>query len=166
MGKVCSWTEKIKSLETVGVVRDNAETVHGVFGLFFRCPVTRLTRHDLRIVINSASRCSASKTIVGNSFRVVTGLNSTLAPHFQSSNPISSVKMLGMSCGKDFITKGMLVRPPTPLFLTSCAFIASDDGTFGEPTDWSHLLNWPVEGGRILRFRIGSNKITFKQFNT
>ena len=30
MGKVCSWTEKIriKSLETVGVVRDNAVTGH------------------------------------------------------------------------------------------------------------------------------------------
>jgi hypothetical protein len=28
MGKVCSWTEKIKSLETVGVVRDNAVIVH------------------------------------------------------------------------------------------------------------------------------------------
>ena len=30
VGKVCSWTEKIriKSLETVGVVRDNAVTEH------------------------------------------------------------------------------------------------------------------------------------------
>jgi hypothetical protein len=53
IGQVCRWTEKsrIKALETVGVVRDNAETGH-VDLRKSSCPVTRL------IKLNRAQRRS------------------------------------------------------------------------------------------------------------
>src|SRR5215469_1203330 len=49
---------------------------------------------------------------------------------------------------------------------TSCESIAGEGETVGGLLDWSRLLNWPGEGAQTLRFQVGSNKITFKQFKT